>query len=159
MKEKNGSIIGTSVILRPITMQDTHLIVKWRNRDHVRQNFIFRETFTAEMHENWMNTRVASGEVVQYIIEEKMLPQAENEQWEEADANYVYIKKVWDSHHNFYLIFLDGSAITQIQQEMTRLESSLQGREPSGTVTSLKLLSEALDLLYKNELLTIENVF
>jgi len=71
MKEKNGSIIGTSVILRPITMQDTHLIVKWRNRDHVRQNFIFRETFTAEMHENWMNTRVASGEVVQYIIEEK----------------------------------------------------------------------------------------
>ena len=98
-------------------------------------------------------------ETVQYTIEEKMLPQAENEQWEEADANYVYIKEVWDSHHNFYLLFLDGSAITQIQQEMTRLESSLQGREPSGTVTSLKLLSEALDLLYKNELLTIENVF
>jgi len=61
---------GTLVNLRPIESADTALIVKWRNNPNVQQNFIFRETFTAEMHRNWMRTKVASGEAVQYIIEE-----------------------------------------------------------------------------------------
>lgn len=62
------TIIGEKIFLRPIEMTDTELIVKWRNTESVRQNFIFRETFTNEMHEQWMNTKVATGEVVQYII-------------------------------------------------------------------------------------------
>lgn len=61
-------IYGEKVILRPITMEDTPLIVIWRNTESVRKNFIFRERFTEEMHNNWMRTKVASGEVVQYII-------------------------------------------------------------------------------------------
>lgn len=69
--EKDRTIIGEKVILRPITREDTPLIVKWRNTPSVRENFIFRETFTAEMHERWLNTRVASGEVVQNIVEDR----------------------------------------------------------------------------------------
>lgn len=61
-------IYGKKIILRPIKAEDTPLIVKWRNNPEVRKNFIFRETFTEEMHNNWLNTKVASGEVVQYII-------------------------------------------------------------------------------------------
>lgn len=64
-------IKGEKVILRPITEEDTSLIIKWRNTESVRQNFIFRETFTEEMHNNWMRTKVAYGEVVQYIITDK----------------------------------------------------------------------------------------
>lgn len=64
-------ICGERVVLRPITMADTPLIVRWRNTESVRRNFIFRETFTEEMHNNWMRTRVASGEVIQYIIVER----------------------------------------------------------------------------------------
>ena len=68
----NGDTIeGEKVLLRPITPADTPLIVKWRNTESVRKNFIFREPFTVEMHTNWLNTRVASGEVVQYIILDK----------------------------------------------------------------------------------------
>ena len=62
-------IYGTKVILRPITLEDTSYIVKWRNNVNVRKNFIFQEPFTEEMHIKWMQTKVASGEVVQYIIE------------------------------------------------------------------------------------------
>lgn len=62
---------GSKVILRPIDLADTALIVKWRNSDSVRKNFIYRELFTAETHINWMNTKVASGEVVQFIIHDK----------------------------------------------------------------------------------------
>lgn len=62
---------GKKVFLRPIQMEDTPLIVKWRNNENVRNNFVFQETFTNEMHEEWMRTKVASGDVVQYIIVEK----------------------------------------------------------------------------------------
>ena len=62
-------IQGEKIILRPITMEDTPRIVNWRNNPAVRSHFIFQELFTEEMHQNWMNTKVANGDVVQYIIE------------------------------------------------------------------------------------------
>lgn len=61
-------INGKNVSLRPITDADTDLIVEWRNNPNVYKYFIFREKFTAEMHRNWLKTRVATGQVVQYII-------------------------------------------------------------------------------------------
>lgn len=54
--------------LRPINYLDTELIVKWRNEKFVQDNFIFRQKFTHEMHNNWMKTKVSKGKVVQYII-------------------------------------------------------------------------------------------
>lgn len=64
-------IEGQRIYLRPIGMEDTGLIVKWRNEDRVRRNFIYQAPFTKEGHERWMRTKVASGEVVQFIICEK----------------------------------------------------------------------------------------
>lgn len=61
---------GQKVKLVPITKNDTMLIVKWRNTESVRKNFIFQEKFTNEMHNYWMDTEVASGRVIQYIIYE-----------------------------------------------------------------------------------------
>ena len=61
-------INGERVSLRPITDADTDNIVKWRNNPDVYRYFIFREKFTPEMHRNWLNTRVYTGQVVQYII-------------------------------------------------------------------------------------------
>ena len=62
-------IHGEAVTLRPITYEDTDLIVKWRNNERVRQNFIYRGMLTKEIHRHWMDTLVAHGSVVQYIIE------------------------------------------------------------------------------------------
>lgn len=59
---------GETIILRPITKKDTKKIVEWRNNDRVFQNFIFSEKFTEDMHNHWMDTKVKSGEVVQFII-------------------------------------------------------------------------------------------
>ena len=64
-------LTGEKVVLRPITDADTDNIVRWRNTPSVRDNFIFRQTFTPEMHRNWLKTKVATGEVVQYIIVDK----------------------------------------------------------------------------------------
>ena len=56
------------VYLRPITIEDTEDIVRWRNQDRVRQNFIYQKPFTKEGHLQWMETKVASGEVIQFIL-------------------------------------------------------------------------------------------
>ncbi|MDE6567173.1 MAG: GNAT family N-acetyltransferase [Lachnospiraceae bacterium] len=61
-------IEGESIVLRAITKEHTPLIVKWRNNPNVQHNFIFQETFTEEIHNAWMDSKVASGEVVQFII-------------------------------------------------------------------------------------------
>ncbi len=89
---------GTLVNLRPIEFTDTTLIVKWRNNPNVQQNFIFRETFTAEMHWHWMDTKVASGEVIQYIIEEAST---------ERPVGSVYYRDIDLTHsHAEYGIFI-----------------------------------------------------
>ncbi|SCY25683.1 GNAT family N-acetyltransferase [Butyrivibrio sp. INlla14] len=62
---------GEQVCLRLITSEDTELIVKWRNNERVRQNFVYRVPFTREIHENWLQTQVFAGRVVQMIICEK----------------------------------------------------------------------------------------
>lgn len=56
------------IYLRKMTYDDTDLVVKWRNSDSVRRNFIYQELFTRESHINWIKTRVETGDVVQLII-------------------------------------------------------------------------------------------
>lgn len=77
------------IYLRPMTYDDTDLIVSWRNRDDVRKNFIYQELFTRESHENWIRTKVETGYVVQTIICDI-----------ETDTPYgsVYIRDI-DTHH------------------------------------------------------------
>ena len=63
-------LYGTKIKLRPITFYDTENILRWRNSSFVKQNFIFRDDLTAEMHISWLKNKVDTGQVVQYIIEE-----------------------------------------------------------------------------------------
>ena len=59
---------GKKITLRPITDEDTDRIVRWRNDPAVYENFIFRQPFTPEMHRGWLKNKVATGQVIQYII-------------------------------------------------------------------------------------------
>ena len=61
-------INGEKVSLRPITDADTDDIVRWRNDPEIRRFFLFRETFTPEMHRAWLRDKVGTGRVIQYII-------------------------------------------------------------------------------------------
>lgn len=63
-------INGEKVSLRPIGREDTPLIVAWRNKPSVYRHFIFRQPFTPQLHENWLKTKVDTGQVIQYIIME-----------------------------------------------------------------------------------------
>lgn len=59
---------GAGIYLRPMTWEDTDNIVRWRNSEAVRRNFIYQALFTRESHENWIRTKVETGQVVQLII-------------------------------------------------------------------------------------------
>lgn len=59
---------AAGIYLRLLAPEDTDLIVTWRNRDAVREKFIYQETFTREGHENWIKNMIDTGKVVQMII-------------------------------------------------------------------------------------------
>lgn len=91
-------ITGARVHLRPITEADTDRIVAWRNNPMVQKNFIFREAFTAEMHRSWLKNKVATGQVVQYIIEDAATGQP---------VGSVYFRDINPQHHSAeYGIFI-----------------------------------------------------
>ena len=59
---------AAGIYLRLMGYEDTDRIVSWRNSDAVRKNFIYQELFTRQSHENWIRTRVETGDVVQMMI-------------------------------------------------------------------------------------------
>ena len=66
--EERDRIRGKRITLRPVTHADTEAIVRWRNDPDVRDRFVFREPVTKQMHEAWLEERVAKGHVVQWMI-------------------------------------------------------------------------------------------
>lgn len=56
------------IYLRPITLEDTEMVLRWRNSDAVKQYFIYREDITVADHLSWMETKVKTGKVCQFII-------------------------------------------------------------------------------------------
>ena len=57
-----------NVVLRPMTIEDSPLIVKWRNEERVRKFYLYRETFTLEGQEAYFHRMVETGKVVQLMI-------------------------------------------------------------------------------------------
>ncbi len=59
---------NAGIYLRPMTEEDTDLIVAWRNSDGVRKHFIYQKLFTKEGHLAWLHNVVETGKAVQMII-------------------------------------------------------------------------------------------
>lgn len=57
-----------SIYLREITIEDTNLIVKWRNSQHVYKNLYNQSSITAETHMAWFKQIIEKKSAVQYII-------------------------------------------------------------------------------------------
>lgn len=64
----NYRIYGDLVYLRPILMEDTDMLLEWRNSPYVVNNFFYRVPISREEHINWMKNKVAQGLVYQYIV-------------------------------------------------------------------------------------------
>ena len=62
---------GKQVYLRYMTVEDTDMILRWRNSPIVRDNFIYRKEITREDHLNWIKNKIETGQVVQFVVCDK----------------------------------------------------------------------------------------
>lgn len=65
---KDLRIEGSQIYLRPITIEDTDNVVRWRNDRKIVENFIYRKNISREEHLNWLHNKVEAGQVIQFII-------------------------------------------------------------------------------------------
>ena len=94
---KDMALKGQDIYLRKMSDDDTGLIVKWRNKEFVRRNFIYQALFTPESHRNWIETMVETGKVVQFIICTK----------EDRPVGSVYLRDIDREHRKAeYGIFI-----------------------------------------------------
>lgn len=83
--EDNKRIEGARVFLTPITYDDCEDFIRWRNSDFIKSHFIYRKDLTIEDQKNWIKTKVETGQVIQFII------------WDKVDnkkIGCVYIQKI-----------------------------------------------------------------
>ena len=66
---------GEKIFLRPITTEDTPLIVRWRSDPRVYGTLFRQEPITEERHRQWLQEMVLSGKCDQFIIVDKALNQ------------------------------------------------------------------------------------
>lgn len=66
--DKQLRIEGEKAYLRPITKEDTENVLKWRNSPEVVNNFIYRRPITVQEHMSWLENKVFTGGVHQFII-------------------------------------------------------------------------------------------
>lgn len=78
------------IYLRPMTEDDTDLIVKWRNQKNVRDYFIYQADFTREGHLYWLHEVVEKGRAAQMMICEKET---------DKPVGSVYIRDIDHTHH------------------------------------------------------------
>ena len=94
-------IENDNIFLRKMEYADTDNIIKWRNSDFVRNNFIYQELFTRESHENWIHTMIDTGKVEQFIICIK------NGEEAGVPVGSVYIRDIdWKHNKAEYGIFI-----------------------------------------------------
>lgn len=113
--------------IRPITVEDTNLIVKWRNNPAVMTNFIYQKELTEEEHINWLYTKVFNGDTKQFIIEEIAT---------DKRIGSVYIRDIDINHHKGEFGIFIG-------------EDSARGKG-YGTMATVQLLRYAFESLELN---------
>ena len=116
--------------LRPIDENDSELVVKWRNSTQVKQFFIYQKDISIEEQHRWIDTKVKTGKVIQFIIVEK----ATNK-----PIGSVYFRDIdYDMHKAEYGIFIgeaSGAIMTLtclfLEKRLSKNHLEVSGSRPS----------------------------
>ncbi len=57
------------ICLRPLTLEDTKIIIKWRNSDNVRTHCLNKKPITEESHKKFYEEFIKTGKYRQFIVE------------------------------------------------------------------------------------------
>lgn len=56
---------------KSMKIEDTETVLRLRNSDHVRENFIYQKIITKEQHIEYYNNQILTGRIIQYVMTEK----------------------------------------------------------------------------------------
>lgn len=87
--KKNFVLRGQQIYLRPITADDSEMVVRWRNKPAVVENFIYRKPVSIMEHESWLANKVFKGLVHQFVV-------CENEK--DIPLGSVYLQNFEEEH-------------------------------------------------------------
>ncbi|MBR4473382.1 MAG: UDP-4-amino-4,6-dideoxy-N-acetyl-beta-L-altrosamine N-acetyltransferase [Oscillospiraceae bacterium] len=79
-----------NITLRSISEEDTDKVLRWRNSGDVVKYFNYQEEVTEADHADWLETKVKTGKVYQFIIHDSSLGK---------DVGTVYIKDIDNRNH------------------------------------------------------------
>lgn len=65
-------IDGEKVFLTAITYDDCEDFIRWRNSNFIKSRFIYRKDITIEQQRKWIETKVLTGKVAQFIIWDRL---------------------------------------------------------------------------------------
>ncbi len=98
--DRDFIIEGTQVYLRPITHGDTAFVLRLRNAPEVVENFLYRKTITQQEHQDWLEHKVFTGQVHQFVICDKA---------DDTPLGSVYLQNFDEvSNKAEWGLFLDG---------------------------------------------------
>ncbi|MCQ2522725.1 MAG: GNAT family N-acetyltransferase [Lachnospiraceae bacterium] len=66
--DKELRIYGNEVYIRPITVEDTDMVLGWRNSKRTVENFFYRKPISREEHLDWIENKVNKGLVHQFVV-------------------------------------------------------------------------------------------
>lgn len=75
----------SDLVLRTITLEDTENILTWRNKPSVKKYFIHQTEISKKEHLDWLETKVKTGKVIQFIMIEK---------WNRRPIGSVYLQDI-----------------------------------------------------------------
>lgn len=117
-KKEVPALEAADIYLRLMDEGDTDLIIRWRNADFVRRNFIYQKPFTRQGHKAWIREMIDTGKAVQFMICVKDTGKP---------VGSVYLRDIDHNHHKAeYGIFIgEREALgkgfgTQAAELMTR---------------------------------------
>lgn len=58
-----------NIVLRPVTLNDTKMLVRWRNNENVINHCLSRAIITEESHREFYNNFIETGKYKQFIVE------------------------------------------------------------------------------------------
>ena len=136
-------IYGERIALRPMEERDTADIIRWRNTDFVRKNFIYQKPFTAETHHHWIETMVKTGKVVQFMIcpyeadtENEAAQEEPGRQGQTADTGFKIIQNAVGS---VYLRDIDETQNTGFSLEKKKLFRRAMVRRQHSSCCNMRL--------------------
>ncbi|MDD2217905.1 MAG: DUF4363 family protein [Eubacteriales bacterium] len=108
------------------------------------------------VYDNYSESEIAS---YRNIIEDKILPAVEQEDWDKAIEEFEAMESKWDSYREKASFFYNTNRINDIAFTLVRTKGYIKASDVSNSSGELQCLSTQMDLLQKNESFIKENIF